>query len=64
MGATRAEQRKARHPRGGAQELIARLRQQVGRLEIAPEELEGRNQRSAGYLLPSAEREGGFGHEP
>jgi hypothetical protein len=32
---------------GGAQELIDRLRQQVGRLEIAPEELEGRNQRSA-----------------
>ena len=27
--------------------LIDRLRQQVGRLEIAPEELEGRNQRSA-----------------
>lgn len=32
---------------GGAQELIDRLRQQVGRLNIAPEELEGRNQRSA-----------------
>ena len=32
---------------GGAQELIDRLRQQVGRLEIVPEELEGRNQRSA-----------------
>jgi hypothetical protein len=32
---------------GGAQELIERLRQQVGRLDIAPEELEGRNQRSA-----------------
>lgn len=32
---------------GGAQELVDRLRQQVGRLEIAPEELEGRNQRSA-----------------
>jgi hypothetical protein len=32
---------------GGAQELIDRLRQQVGRLDIAPEELEGRNQRSA-----------------
>ncbi|MGE0113925.1 MAG: DUF262 domain-containing protein [Steroidobacteraceae bacterium] len=32
---------------GGAQELLDRLRQQVGRLEIAPEELEGRNQRSA-----------------
>jgi hypothetical protein len=32
---------------GGAQELIDRLRQQVGRLDIAPDELEGRNQRSA-----------------
>ena len=32
---------------GGAEELIDRLRQQVGRLEIASEELEGRNQRSA-----------------
>jgi hypothetical protein len=32
---------------GGVQELIDRLRQQVGRLDIAPEELEGRNQRSA-----------------
>jgi hypothetical protein len=32
---------------GGAQELIERLRQQVGRLDVAPEELEGRNQRSA-----------------
>ncbi|MBK9140192.1 MAG: DUF262 domain-containing protein [Verrucomicrobia bacterium] len=32
---------------GGAEELIDRLRQQVGRLDIAPEELEGRNQRSA-----------------
>jgi len=32
---------------GGAQELIDRLRQQVGRLDIAPEDLEGRNQRSA-----------------
>jgi hypothetical protein len=31
----------------GAPELIDRLRQQVGRLDIAPEELEGRNQRSA-----------------
>jgi hypothetical protein len=30
-----------------APELIERLRQQVGRLDIAPEELEGRNQRSA-----------------
>jgi hypothetical protein len=32
---------------GGAQELTDRLRQQVGRLELVPEELEGRNQRSA-----------------
>jgi hypothetical protein len=32
---------------GGAQELIDRLRQQVGRLDIAAEELDGRNQRSA-----------------
>jgi hypothetical protein len=32
---------------GGVQELIDRLRQQVGRLEIEPEELEGRNRRSA-----------------
>jgi len=32
---------------GGADELIDRLRQQVGRLDIAPDELEGRNQRSA-----------------
>lgn len=32
---------------GGALELLDRLRLQVGRLEIAPEELEGRNQRSA-----------------
>ncbi len=32
---------------GGANELIDRLRQQVGRLSIVPEELEGRNQRSA-----------------
>lgn len=32
---------------GGPQELVDRLRQQVGRLDIAPEELEGRNQRSA-----------------
>ena len=31
----------------GAEELIERLRLQVGRLDIAPEELEGRNQRSA-----------------
>lgn len=33
--------------KGGAEELIDRLRQQVGRLSIEPEELEGRNQRSA-----------------
>jgi hypothetical protein len=32
---------------GGAPELIDRLRLQMGRLDIAPEELEGRNQRSA-----------------
>ncbi len=32
---------------GGVQELIDRLRLQVGRLDITPEELEGRNQRSA-----------------
>lgn len=32
---------------GGAQDLTDRLRQQVGRLDIAPEDLEGRNQRSA-----------------
>jgi hypothetical protein len=32
---------------GGTQELIDRLRLQVGRLDIMPEELEGRNQRSA-----------------
>ena len=33
--------------RGGVDELLDRLRRQVGRLDIAPEELEGRNQRSA-----------------
>lgn len=32
---------------GGASDLIERLRLQVGRLDVAPEELEGRNQRSA-----------------
>lgn len=32
---------------GGVAELIDRLRQQVGRLEVLSEELEGRNQRSA-----------------
>jgi len=32
---------------GGSAELIERLRLQVGRLEISPEELDGRNQRSA-----------------
>jgi len=32
---------------GGVEELVERLRQQVGRLDIAREELEGRNQRSA-----------------
>jgi hypothetical protein len=32
---------------GGAEELVDRLRLQMGRLDISPEELEGRNQRSA-----------------
>jgi hypothetical protein len=32
---------------GGASELTDRLRLQVGRLDVVPEELEGRNQRSA-----------------
>ena len=32
---------------GGADELLDRLQLQVGRLDIAPEEIEGRNQRSA-----------------
>jgi len=32
---------------GGPNELIDRLRLQVGRLDVPPEELEGRNQRSA-----------------
>lgn len=32
---------------GGPKDLTDRLRQQVGRLDIEPEELEGRNQRSA-----------------
>lgn len=32
---------------GGANALIDRLRLQVGRLDVSPEELEGRNQRSA-----------------
>lgn len=32
---------------GGVDDLVARLRQQVGRLEVLPGELEGRNQRSA-----------------
>jgi hypothetical protein len=32
---------------GGAEELIDRLRQQVGRLDVAADELEGRTQRSA-----------------
>jgi hypothetical protein len=32
---------------GGAEQLLDRLRLQVGRLDVAPEELEGRNQRSA-----------------
>ena len=32
---------------GGVDELVERLKQQVGRLDIKPEDLEGRNQRSA-----------------
>lgn len=32
---------------GGAEELVDRLRLQVGRLDVTPDELEGRNQRSA-----------------
>ena len=32
---------------GGPAELVERLRQQVGRLDVTPDELEGRNQRSA-----------------
>lgn len=32
---------------GGAKELIDRLRLQMGRLDVTPQELEGRNQRSA-----------------
>jgi hypothetical protein len=32
---------------GGAADLIEKLRQQVGLLDVSPEELEGRNQRSA-----------------
>ena len=32
---------------GGAPEMIDRLRQQVGKLDISPDELEGRTQRSA-----------------
>lgn len=32
---------------GGTKEMIDRLRQQVGRLDITPDELDGRNQRSA-----------------
>jgi hypothetical protein len=32
---------------GGVQDLIDRLRSQVGRLDITPDELEGRNQRSS-----------------
>ena len=32
---------------GGFQDLLDRLRTQVGRLDVTPEELEGRNQRSA-----------------
>ena len=32
---------------GGAEAMVERLRQQVGRLDVTPEELQGRNQRSA-----------------
>ena len=32
---------------GSANDLVERLRQQVGRLDVSPQELEGRNQRSA-----------------
>ena len=32
---------------GGVEEMLDRLRRQVGRLDVAPEELEGRNRRSA-----------------
>ena len=32
---------------GGADAMVERLRQQVGRLDVTPEELQGRNQRSA-----------------
>lgn len=39
---------------GGVEDLIDRLRQQVGRLEVAPEDLAGRNQRSAENSSPPA----------
>jgi hypothetical protein len=38
---------------GGVPELVGRLRLQVGRLDITPEELEGRNQRSALFNMTS-----------
>ena len=41
---------------GGASELVERLRAQVGRLDVAPEELEGRNQRSALFKTTSFSR--------
>lgn len=45
---------------GGPLELIDRLRQQVGKLEVTPDELEGRNQRSALFkTMFMAFREGG-----
>ena len=45
---------------GGPQELVDRVRQQVGRLDVDPEELEGRNQRSALFkTMFLAFREGG-----
>ena len=36
---------------GGVEELVDRLRLQVGRLDVTPEELEGRNQRSALFKM-------------
>lgn len=46
--------------KGGAEELIDRLRQQVGLLSIGPADLEGRNQRSALFkTMFLAFREGG-----
>jgi hypothetical protein len=44
---------------GGASELIDRLRLQVGRLDIAPEDLEGRNQRNPFKTMFLARRAAG-----